>query len=522
MALSVKPKDLLRAFVAAPSNPAWAKDMVCLAISTGGCLSDDDKTLIWEELENGTTTQSQVLPPAIGALVPQVAISKLRHVKGVNALANDQEIVFCEKGITLIYGHNRSGKSGYFRILNQLCKGEISYNILQNVYKATPSPIEISVDYKLGGTPQPTFVWDGVSSPPGDLRNVRLFDSQYSTKILKHRDGESYVFECNNLKIFRAIYDTLYYLKNDLHVAVAPAVEQSLDALCTSSYRDTLKQAMVDAFTQEIKKLGMPDLHVSLEFDDLLKDTSKIKIKLSNTMEPTGVLSEAELKCAALAWFFAENDLLNVKQPIIFDDPVNSLDAYIISAFVDRLSELENQVVLFTHNILLQEALSNERQFKVYYNTPHSSGNTTTKRHVWFYDVLTSVDEYGFVLWHEKKKTLFYLDRANSKLAARPVIDPKGIVDDLRMAVEWAIDEVVFLGLATKRFTGASDNQWLKMESMANAGPNNVRELKRLHAQLSSMGSHLGYSSYAITPSPVVLQRISNEIMAVCQTVPLI
>ena len=514
MSVPVKPKDLLRAYVVDRRNPVWAIDMVCMAINNGGTLTDDDMTLIWEELENNATVQTQTIPPSFGRMIKQVKISKLKHVSGVNKLADGQEIEFCEKGITLLFGQNRSGKSGYFRIFNQLANGEVTYGVLQDVFNPAPSPIAVTIEYKLDDSPQPSFTWNGANVPPTELRNIRLFDSQYAANILKSRDGGSYVFECYNLKIFRAIHETLHYLKNDLHVTIPPAVGASLDMLCATTYRDTLAQAMVDTFAQKLDKMGMADLQVKLEMDDLLKNTSQIKIRLTNAMEPSGVLSEAELKCAALAWFFAENELLEVKQPLVFDDPVNSLDSYIISAFARILSEVDNQVVVFTHNILLQEALTDERRFKVYYSTP-SGRATTSKKHVWFYDVLNSVDNFGFVLWNENKKTLFYLTKANEKLASTPVTDIKGIVDDLRMAVEWAIDEVVFKGLASRRFKGSEVTDWLTMENMASAGPDKVRELKRIYGELSAMGIHVGYSAYAASPSPRVLKRLSDDIMVV-------
>lgn len=519
MAVPVKPRDLLSSYISNSSNPAWARDLVCLAITTGGRLSDADNTLIWEEMENGVSTPSQTLPAALGVSVSKVTLTSLKHVSGVNALADDQEIEFCENGITLLYGQNRSGKSGYFRIINQLAKGEIPYSILPNVFDATPNPISVSINYKLDGVAQPVFNWDCVTTPPVELRHIRVFDSQYAAIFLKPRGGNIYLFDSYHLRIFRGIHDTLHYLKEDLELTIDAMVETALDSLCTVNYRDNLKQALVQAFDEELKKLGMEDVQVKLEVDDLLANTSEIKISLTNRMDTSAVLSEAELKCASLALFLAENDLMEVKQPLVFDDPVNSLDSYFISAFANRLSELkEHQVIVFTHNILLQEALSNERAFKVYYGTPGIGGGTT-KRIVWFYDVLTSVDRCGYVIWHEKKKTLFYLKRADEKLSATPVTDTKGIVDDLRMAVEWAIDEVVFRGLATRRFKGAEDTNWTGLEIMASAGSNNVRELKKLHADISGMGIHLSYSSHAVTTNPRKLRKIMNDILRIYQTV---
>jgi energy-coupling factor transporter ATP-binding protein EcfA2 len=322
------------------------------------------------------------------------------------------------------------------------------------------------------------------------------------------------LFESYNLQIYRAINETLRFLKEDLHVTVDAATDAALSNMCSIAYRDMVKQSLINAFKDELNKLGMHQLQVDLEIDDLLADSSKIAIRLTNNTDVDKVLSEAELKCCALALFLAECNLMEVQQPIIFDDPVNSLDASIIQAFTNRLSEMTNEIIIFTHNVLFMEDLTDDRQFKVYDDpVTDRTKATTPKRHVLAYDVLTNLEKTGFVLGRKKKKTLFYLDSANAKLNIRgPITDVKSIVEDLRMAVEWAIDEVIFRGLPTRRFKGSELTDWITMEAMASAGVDIVRDLKSNYDQLSGMGVHLGTSSYTAPPSPARLQTVHDDI----------
>jgi len=81
------------------------------------------------------------------------------------------------------------------------------------------------------------------------------------------------------------------------------------------------------------------------------------------------ILSEGEQKAIALSEFLTELQLDNVKAPVIFDDPVNSLDHKIIDAVARRLMRLskKRQVVIFTHSVLLFNSLlhlSSEPNFK--------------------------------------------------------------------------------------------------------------------------------------------------------------
>lgn len=522
MPVLVNHKDLLRNYVANTRHAVWARDLVCLAIQTGGQLSDDDKFLIWSECDGSATAMSQSIPAGFGSPFPKVELLTLTHVSGINALAPGQRIEFCDEGVTLLYGMNRSGKSGYFRILNQLANSNISYPLLSNIFSSTPVAKEIELEYKVNGAAPTSFFWDGVATCPLELRHIRCFDSQYAKTFLKPREGNTYLFESYNLRIFRAIYDTLYYLKNDMGAAVDAATEASLTDLCSTQYKALVGQALIDAFKEELKKLGMENLSVDLVIDDLLTNTSQIAINLTNSMALDDVLSEAELKCAALALFFAECDLMEVKQPIVFDDPVNSLDASIIQFFANKIRDLDCEVVVFTHNVLLMEALTDKRHFDVFNS---AAANRTeprfNKKHLVVYDVLTDLQYVGYVVDRKLKKTKFYLDSAQTKLSVTgPITNIDSIVADLRMAAEWAIDEVIFWGLPTRRFKGSEGTSWTKMASMTNAGDANVREIKRIYDLLSGMtGIHLGYSAYSSVPSPPVLQTIHDDLLNVYMTV---
>lgn len=518
MIVPFKHKDLLRNYVSNTNHAAWARDLICLAIQTGGQLSDDDKFLIWSECDGGTTVPSQTIPAGFGNPIPKVELLRLLHVNGINALAPNQDIVFCDEGVTLLYGMNRSGKSGYFRILNQLASGTISYPLHSNIFSSAPTAKDIVLEYKVNGTAKPQFHWDGLTSCPLELRNIRCFDSQYAANFLKPRAANTYLFESYNLRVFRAINDTLHYLKNEMGVVVDAATEASLTDLCSTQYKVLVGQALINAFKEELKQLGMENLSVDLVIDDLLVDTSQIVIQMSNSMAIDAVLSEAELKCAALALFLAECDLMEVKQPIVFDDPVNSLDASIIQYFANRIRDLDSEVVVFTHNVLLMEALTDKRHFDVFNS---AAANRTdprfNKKHLVVYDVLTDLQYVGYVVDRKVMKTKFYLDRAQAILSATgPSMNIDSIVADLRMAAEWAIDEVIFWGLPTRRFKGSEGTSWTRMASMANAGDANVKEIKRIYNLLSGMtGIHLGYSAYATVPSPATLKTIHDDLLNV-------
>jgi recombinational DNA repair ATPase RecF len=103
-------------------------------------------------------------------------------------------------------------------------------------------------------------------------------------------------------------------------------------------------------FNQECKILRAPA--VTLQFPGRQGQVSRKKAVASGEHRPSDVLSEGEQKVIALADFLAEASL-KPSAPVIFDDPINSLDYKRLAEVVDRIVALSDtrQVIVFTHNI---------------------------------------------------------------------------------------------------------------------------------------------------------------------------
>ncbi len=102
-------------------------------------------------------------------------------------------------------------------------------------------------------------------------------------------------------------------------------------------------------FEEERIALRAPE--VILEFPGRKGQAARKKLAASH--KPSAVLSEGEQKVIALADFLAESSLRLTDAPIVFDDPVNSLDYRRIQEVTNRIALLarDRQIVVFTHNI---------------------------------------------------------------------------------------------------------------------------------------------------------------------------
>jgi|694.fasta_scaffold130226_2 energy-coupling factor transporter ATP-binding protein EcfA2 len=127
----------------------------------------------------------------------------------------------------------------------------------------------------------------------------------------------------------------------------------------TSDAREQLvEKNFNNLFQAELKLFKKSDLKIELNFGTD-KGKSKIWHRLNSSYTLADILSEGEQKAISLAEFLTELQLDNVKAPVIFDDPVNSLDHRIIDEVGKRFIELskQRQVIIFTHSILLLHSL---------------------------------------------------------------------------------------------------------------------------------------------------------------------
>ena len=117
-----------------------------------------------------------------------VALKSLGHAKHVNVLADDQTLNFADTGLTVIYGDNGAGKSGYGRILKRACRARDQEEILPNAYATPGGKPSARIKYSVSGIVHPEVVWqDGVAASP-DLSNISVFDSKCASV---HVDGKN-------------------------------------------------------------------------------------------------------------------------------------------------------------------------------------------------------------------------------------------------------------------------------------------------------------------------------------------
>lgn len=168
-------------------RPLWQSDALRRIITKGRIENSDIKELAdlckCYNLKSDQPDQSNPLTkdhlPATLGKYDSVALHSISDVKEVNCLASNQILNFEPNGITVIYGNNGTGKSGYVRILKQVCKARHLGKILSNIYAESDPPAKASatITYILGNKLDNPEVCQDINQPHPILSAVNVFDS---------------------------------------------------------------------------------------------------------------------------------------------------------------------------------------------------------------------------------------------------------------------------------------------------------------------------------------------------------
>jgi predicted ATPase len=135
-----------------------------------------------------------------------------------------------------------------------------------------------------------------------------------------------------------------------------PGLNRSLTTLAKTASDELINHSFDTLFQEERTALRAPELRI--EFVGRQGKAQRRKT-IGGKVKPSKVLSEGEQKVLAMADFLAEARLAGIDAPVIFDDPVSSLDHRRIREVAKRIAALaeDNQVIVFTHDIFFASTL---------------------------------------------------------------------------------------------------------------------------------------------------------------------
>jgi len=120
-----------------------------------------------------------------------VRLNAIGPVVGIDALNPNKPLTFGDGNLSVIYGANGSGKSGYARILNRACGKSQDVDLKRNIFKAPPSERKCTFKYSIAGK-EKECDWLANADPVDDLKLVDIFDSERGRIYLEKDTRLSY------------------------------------------------------------------------------------------------------------------------------------------------------------------------------------------------------------------------------------------------------------------------------------------------------------------------------------------
>jgi hypothetical protein len=308
----------------AQGQPAWRQNIIAKS-ARGQSINDTEISSIADALVDGsariTAHPVQVHDLPTGSVTAKrVSLTAVGGLKNVNALQPGQTLTFGEEGLTIIYGDNGSGKSGYARLIKSAVGARHDERVLPDAFNPTAGAHqEATISYKVENEPYEEK-WPVADSSA--VRQVHFYDEA-----------------CGDI-----------YIESDTEVTYRLSMLQIFDDLVNVSDRVGLR---LDGLLAEnaAKAVALPVL-----------DTNTPSGAFVNNFSRTTSVADIEAACVLpegaeerLAWLIAEEHRLKATDPDSERRRLR-LAASSLEALASGLAEIERLLSPVAQTVAVQAA----------------------------------------------------------------------------------------------------------------------------------------------------------------------
>jgi energy-coupling factor transporter ATP-binding protein EcfA2 len=170
-------------------RPLWVQEAARRLLTEENLTQADLSELAAVCSQQGAESKGNKKPAALpdSAFAQRASGGSLRlngisEVKGIEALNPRSPLVFTQEPLTIVYGGNGAGKSGYIRILNNVCGSKNRRKLLGNVFQGNASQ-SCKIGYTSNGMAK-EIVWQPSDGLQAELAALEIYD---------HECGQVYV-----------------------------------------------------------------------------------------------------------------------------------------------------------------------------------------------------------------------------------------------------------------------------------------------------------------------------------------
>ncbi len=186
----------------------------------------------FEELKQAATTHDEL------------RLVKISDVAGIENLAPKHPLLLGKENLTVIYGHNGSGKSSYTRLLKKIAGKPRAVELKTNVFDLPPDESKCHITSSVNGV-ESLSEWTVGTDPIHGLRGLDIFDSEEAKHYLSAESPATYV--PGILGLFEGLAGIAERIKGAL-TAEQSALVSALPAMPTT-YQDTEASRQYSALT---------------------------------------------------------------------------------------------------------------------------------------------------------------------------------------------------------------------------------------------------------------------------------
>ena len=256
--------------------PEWQRDAL-RRLCVKGELEDadlDELTVLCKSKGKGSVPIAVDHIPDPEAAATAVNLGAIHGAENVNALKPGERLTFDKAGLTVVYGDNGSGKSGYARILKRACRARMPRKgdrILPNIYAKKPGPQKAVIDFSANGHSR---IQDWTTDAPADplLSSVSVFDSRTANVHVDEVNDVAYTpFP---MRVLERLAEACQEIRKRINAELRELEQQTPEAIAKPECHDgTSVDKLIAELNGNTKKQDVLDLATLDEKEKARHDT---------------------------------------------------------------------------------------------------------------------------------------------------------------------------------------------------------------------------------------------------------
>jgi hypothetical protein len=244
-----------------------------------------------------------------------IQLQAIKNLLNVNAIAENQQLAVSTAGMTVIYGDNGSGKSGYSRVLKRACRARDQSEPIYpnaNLPKVQTGNAQASFDIVVDGNVKEVTWYQGKEAP-AELSSFAIFDTRCARAYLESEDDFSYI--PYGLEVFEALAKVFQQLKTTIET------EQKQSAVDLTAFShlhgETVVGKLIASLSAKTSRAQIEALAIINQGELEQREALEKSLKENNPKEKAGLLRLRARRVATIAKNVVEKEILVGSEAIV-------------------------------------------------------------------------------------------------------------------------------------------------------------------------------------------------------------